>query len=149
MCATCTSHFNLLILTTLGQEFRLSKHIFSYKKTYSIIPLIHHPLVHTGARLSNILDYQTEHDHGLGSSDSITTGYGLDGPGIESRWGERFSTPVQTGPGAYPASCTMDTESYPGVKSGQGVVLTPHPFQCPGLKTEIYTFTLLKGLCGL
>jgi hypothetical protein len=34
---------------------------------------------------------------------------GLDSPGIESRWGARFSTPMQTGPGAYPASCTMDT----------------------------------------
>ena len=28
----------------------------------------------------------------------------------------RFSAPVQTGPGAYPASCTMDTGSFPGVK---------------------------------
>jgi len=33
------------------------------------------------------------------SSVGIATGYGLDGPGIESRWGERFSAPVQTGPG--------------------------------------------------
>jgi hypothetical protein len=24
----------------------------------------------------------------------IATGYGLDGPGIESRWGTRFSAPV-------------------------------------------------------
>jgi hypothetical protein len=28
----------------------------------------------------------------------------------------RFSTPVQTGPGAQPASYTMDTGSFPGVK---------------------------------
>jgi hypothetical protein len=27
-------------------------------------------------------------------------GYGLDGPGIESRWGARFSATVQTSPGA-------------------------------------------------
>jgi hypothetical protein len=27
---------------------------------------------------------------GLGSSVGIATGYGLDGPGIESRWGEIF-----------------------------------------------------------
>ena len=27
---------------------------------------------------------------------SIMTCYGLDGPGIESQWGVRFSTPVQT-----------------------------------------------------
>ena len=34
------------------------------------------------------------------SSVGIATGYGLDGPGIESRWGARFSAPVHTGPGA-------------------------------------------------
>jgi len=39
----------------------------------------------------------------------------------------RFSTPVQTGPGAHPASCKMGTGSFLGVKSGQGVTLTPHP----------------------
>ena len=30
--------------------------------------------------------------------------------------GARFSAPVQTGPGAYPASCTMATGFFPGVK---------------------------------
>ena len=39
----------------------------------------------------------------------------------------RFSAPVQIGPGAHPASCTMGTGSFPGVKSGRGVTLTPHP----------------------
>jgi len=39
-----------------------------------------------------------------------------------------FSAPVQTGPGAHPASCTMGTGSFPGVKSVRGVTLTPHPF---------------------
>ena len=44
------------------------------------------------------------------SSVSIATSYGLDGPGIESReGGARFSAPVQTGPGAHPASHTMGT----------------------------------------
>ena len=62
-----------------------------------------------------------------GSVVGIATGYGLDGPGIESRWGARFSVPVQTGPGTHPASCTMGTGSFPGVKSGRGVTLTPHP----------------------
>ena len=37
--------------------------------------------------------------------------YGLDGPVIESRWGASFSAPVQTDPGARPASCTMATMS--------------------------------------
>ena len=57
----------------------------------------------------------------------IATGYGLDWPGIESPWGSRFSAPVQTGPGAHPPSCTTGTMSFPGVKSGWGVTLTPNP----------------------
>jgi len=64
---------------------------------------------------------------GPGSSVGIVTGYGLDGPGIESPWRARFSAPVQTGPGAHPVSCTMGTVSFSGVKSGRGVTLTPHP----------------------
>ena len=48
--------------------------------------------------------------------------YRLDGLGIESRWGARFSAPVRTGPGAHPASYTMGTGSFPGVKRpGRGV----------------------------
>ena len=56
----------------------------------------------------------------------MATGYRLDGPGIESWWGARFSTPIQTGPVAQPASCTRGTGSFPGVKSSRGVTLTPH-----------------------
>jgi hypothetical protein len=53
---------------------------------------------------------------------SITTRYGLDGPGIESRWEERFSSPVQNGSEAHPASYIMDTGSFLGVKRpGRGV----------------------------
>ena len=43
----------------------------------------------------------------------------------------RFSLPVQTGPGAHPASYTMGTGSFPRVKSGRGVTLTPHPLLVP------------------
>jgi hypothetical protein len=48
------------------------------------------------------------------SSVGIATRYGLDGPGIESRWGRgaRFSAPVQACPEAYPASCWMGTGSF-------------------------------------
>ena len=45
--------------------------------------------------------------------------------------GTRFSAPVQTGPGAHPASCTMGTGCFPGVKSGRDVTLTPHPLLVP------------------
>jgi len=73
---------------------------------------------------------------GPGSVVGIATGYGLDGPEIEFRWGVRFSAPVQTGPGAHPASCTMCTGTFPGVKSDQGVTLTPHPFLVPMVMKE-------------
>ena len=53
---------------------------------------------------------------GRDSSVGIATGYGLDGKGIKSRWGARFSAPVQTASGAHPASYTMGTGSFPGVK---------------------------------
>jgi hypothetical protein len=45
--------------------------------------------------------------------------------------GARFSSPVQTGPGAHPTSCTMNTGSFPWVKSGRGVTLTTHPLLVP------------------
>jgi len=56
--------------------------------------------------------------------------YGLDGPGIQYRWGRDFP-PVQTGPGAHPASCKMDTGSFPEVKSGRDVLPTTHPLPAP------------------
>ena len=69
--------------------------------------------------------------YGPGSLVGIAIGYGLDGPAIECRWGARFSTPVQTGPGAHPTSCTTGTGSFPGVKYDRGVLLTTHPFLVP------------------
>jgi len=98
----------------------------------------------------------------------IATRYGLDGPGIDSRGGTRFSAPLQTGPGAHPASYTMGTPYFPGVKQPEcGVDHPPH--RAPRLKKEysyistppvsaflvcskvnftIYTFTLtLPLLC--
>jgi hypothetical protein len=80
---------------------------------------------------------------GSGSSVGIANGYGLDGPGIESRWEARFSAPVQTGLGAHPASCTMGTGSSPGVESGRGVTLTPHPLLVPRSKNrvELYLYS--------
>jgi len=45
--------------------------------------------------------------------------------------GERFTAYVQTAPGNHPASCTMGTGSFPGVNSGQGVTVTPHPLLVP------------------
>jgi hypothetical protein len=51
--------------------------------------------------------------------------------------GERFSAPVQIGPGAHPAYCTVGTECFPGVESGRGVTLTPHPLLVPRTKNKV------------
>jgi hypothetical protein len=73
---------------------------------------------------------------GKGSSVSIVTGYGLDGPGIESRREARFFTFLQTGLGSHTASCTMGTGSFPWVKSSRGVTLNPHPLLVPLVMKE-------------
>ena len=51
---------------------------------------------------------------GPGSVVDIATGYGLDGPGIESRFRARFFTPVQTGPGA----TQLPVQWVPGLSRG-------------------------------
>ena len=57
----------------------------------------------------------------------IAIRYGLDGPGIESRWGQDFPHPSKTGPGAHLTSCSVGTGSFLGVKrSGRGVDRPPH-----------------------
>jgi hypothetical protein len=67
---------------------------------------------------------------GPGNSVGIAINYGLDGPGIESRW-RRYFPPVQPSPGAHPASCTMGTGFFPGVKCDRGVTLTTQPLLVP------------------
>jgi len=66
--------------------------------------------------LTKLIIYQgyCESSVGRDSSVGIAIRYGLDGPGIECRWGARFSAPVQTGPAAHPTSCTIGTGSFPG-----------------------------------
>ena len=54
---------------------------------------------------------------GPGSVVGIATGYGAGRFGDRIPVGARFSTPVQTGPGTHPASCTMGTGSFLGEKA--------------------------------
>jgi len=61
------------------------------------------------------------------SSDKLLAGRSRDPIPI----GTRFSAPVQTGPRAQPGSCTMGSGSFPGIKSGRDVTLTPHPLLVP------------------
>ena len=46
--------------------------------------------------------------------------------------GARFFASVQTGPGTYPASCTMGTGSFPGVKRPGRGADHPPPSKCRG-----------------
>ena len=80
--------------------------------------------------VTTFTSYMYTQIRGPGSSVRIATDYGLDGPGIESLRRRDFP-PVQTDPGAQPASCTMGTRSFPGVKCGRGVLLTTHPLLAP------------------
>jgi hypothetical protein len=64
--------------------------------------------------------------------------------------GARFSAPIQTSPRAHPASCTIGTGSFPGVESGRGVTLTPHPLLMPRSKNRVQLYLYSpKGLHGL
>ena len=118
---TCSSniHFNISLPSTFTRTspnltplFRFSTRILC-----SFLPSPCSQLV-----LSKV-NYMT--DSGLGSSVRIATGLRVGQSGIESRWGRDF-LPVLTGPGAYPASCTMGTGSFLRVKCGRGVLLTTH-----------------------
>ena len=73
-----------------------------------------------------------------GSSVGIATDYGLDGPGMESRWGEIFRP---SRPALGPTQ-TMGTGSFPGVKYGRGLLLTTHPLRVPWATTGPVTGTL-------
>ena len=68
---------------------------------------------------------------GPGSSVSIANWLWTGRSGDRIPVGTRFSAIVQTAPGAHPASCTMGTGSFRGVKSGRGVTLTPNPLLVP------------------
>ena len=76
------------------------------------------------------------------SSAVIATRYALDGPGIESRWGARFSAPVQPDSGAHPASYTMGTGYLLGVKRpGRGVGHPPSSNAEVKGRVELYIYS--------
>jgi hypothetical protein len=99
-----------------------------------------------------------------GSSVGIAARYFLDGPVIESRWGARYSVPVQTGSEDHPASYIMGTGSFPGVKwPGRGVdhppLLVPrlrkstaipllHLWAFVACSKVNFTFTLDRSIAG-
>jgi hypothetical protein len=83
------------------------------------------------------------------SAVAIATRYGLEGPGIESRWGEIFRTYPDRLPGP-PSLLHNGYRVFPGGKGGRGVMLTKHPILVPRLRKSwvIHPLTLwvLLGL---
>ena len=119
------------------QQSALSLHTCTYFKRRLLVRM----LLSSRLRTFEMSDYFLFNDACTAmvdrdSSVGIATRYGLDGPWIESRLGARFSAPVHTGPGAYPAFCTMGTGSFSGVKRpGRGA---DHPplSKCRGHERE-------------
>ena len=96
------------------------------------------------------------------SAVGVAIHYWLDGPGIKFRCGTRFSAPVQTGPGAHPASYTVGTGSFPGVKwPGRSVDRPPPSSAEVEGRVELYIYspsgppwpvlgrTLIFGCCRM
>jgi hypothetical protein len=74
---------------------------------------------------------------GRDSAVGIATRYGLNGPGIGSRWGRDFPHP-----GAHPASYTMGTGSLPGVKRPwRGVDHPPPSSAVVKERVELYLYS--------
>ena len=76
---------------------------------------------------------------GPDSSVGVATRYLLDGPGIKSQWGARFSSPVQTGPGGPPSLLYNGYRLFPG-----GKAVDDHPPPCVFL---LYLCILIVCLC--
>jgi len=73
------------------------------------------------------------------SSVGVATRYGLEGPKIESRWGHDF--PHQS-TSVHPASYTVGTGSFPGVKRpGRGVDHPPQPRVEVKERVELYLYS--------
>jgi hypothetical protein len=68
---------------------------------------------------------------GPGSSICTATGYGLDGPKIESRCGGEIFHTSPDRPWGPPSFLYNGYRVFPGVKSGRDVTLTPHPLLGP------------------
>ena len=146
---------NIIILcfisrVMLGNQYRsLSSSLFSFL-LFSVTFFLLGPNVFPSNLFSDTLSsrsslqmpHQVRHTVHMGdNSVGVATRHGLDGPGIESRWGVRLSSPIQTGCGARLTSCTKGTWSFSGVKRpGRGVDHPPLSEAEIKERVELYLF---------
>jgi hypothetical protein len=83
--------------------------------------------------ISPTLRYSTSFVTSRDSVVSIATRYGLEGPGIESRWGEIFRTYPDRLRGP-PRLLYNGYRVFPGGIGGRDVMLTTHPLVVPRLR---------------
>jgi hypothetical protein len=110
-------HMNVKFISYVHQ--RLWQVLDCWKTPVRAASLLYPRRKHIFPELKILLKY-IDGQMGRDSSVGIATRYGLDGPGIQSRWGARFSAPVQTGPGVHLASYITGTGSFPGGKAAEG-----------------------------
>jgi hypothetical protein len=79
-------------------------------------------VIHPRCVVQPVYIFQWSRDSVVG----IATRYGLEGPGIESRWGENFRTYTDRLRGP-PSLLYNGYRVFPGGKGGRGVNLTTHP----------------------
>ena len=83
---------------------------------------------------------------GLGSVVGIATGYGLDGPGIESRWGRNFPHLSRPTLGSTQPPVRWVPGLFRGGKERPGRDTDPSPpSSAVGMKEQSYTSTLPMG----
>ena len=86
---SCCKHIQLLFFCSIMLQKRSKTFFTKFKETLHIAAYWMVPIVSNAQGFIIILIHEMR---GPGSVVGIATAYGLDGPGIESRWGEIFYT---------------------------------------------------------
>jgi hypothetical protein len=123
-----------LVHTQLCQDMQQGLKMWAASFTWTVsLPFQHYLMIYILRRGPNMWASSCTWTVSLPLQHYLTIYILRDGPGSSvgiatvresNPGGTRFSTPVQTGPGAHPVSCAMGTVSFPGVKSSRGVMLT-------------------------